>query len=103
MVEHYFVRKYQPPAIPAKEAVAKDPEKKGTTKTRSFFCACLGYARQAKKSSFVPSCLCGSRLFTFCDTLRREEDGCPGFLPFRLPLVFRDSLMSTLRARPYFV
>ena len=49
MVEHYFVRKYQPSAIPAKEAVAKDPEKKGTTKTRSFFCACLGYARQEKK------------------------------------------------------
>ena len=42
MVELYFVGKYQPPSIPAKEAVAKDPEKKGTTKStkstkKSFF------------------------------------------------------------------
>ena len=106
MVEHCFVRKYQPPAIPAKEAVVKDPEKKGTTKTRRhkvFSVLVWATLGRQKKSSFVPSCLGGSRLFTFCDTLRREEDGCPGFLPFCLPLVFRDSLMATLSARPYFV
>ena len=42
-----------------------EAEKKEITKSPSFFGVCLGYAWQAKKSSFVPSCLCGSRLLCF--------------------------------------
>ena len=45
-------------------AKAKGPEKKGTTKAQRFFRACLSCARQTK-ASFVPWCLCGSRLLSF--------------------------------------
>ena len=75
-----FLRKRESTAswIPAFEGVAKGPEKKGTTKTRRhkvFSVLVWATLGRQKKSSFVPSCLCGSRLFTFCDTLLREDDG----------------------------
>ena len=42
------------------------------TKTQSFFRAGSSSARQAKKSSFVPSCLCGSKLLCFLRQSRNE-------------------------------
>ena len=63
-------------AATSKEGVAKDPEKKGTTKTRRhkvFSVLVWATLGRQKKSSFVPSCLCGSRLFTLCDTLKAGD------------------------------
>ena len=46
----------------------KGPEKKGTTKARrhKVFLGLPQLREQTKKASFVPSCLCGSRLLCFC-------------------------------------
>ncbi len=64
-----------PGIIIVKKGVAKAPEKKGTTKTprhKVFFQAGSGYARQTKKASFVPWCLCGSTLFCFLQGPRKR-------------------------------
>ena len=74
----FVVQGFLPFATLSFEVVAKDPEKKGTTKTRRhkvFSVLVWATLGRQKKSSFVPLCLCGSRPFTFCDTHLREDDG----------------------------
>ena len=68
--------------IPAKEAVAKGPEKKGATKAQRFFPGLPEPGSTNKKR--LPLGLCGSRLYMlFGQPLRREYAVRSGSPPSR--------------------
>ena len=59
--------------IPAKETVAKDPEKKGTTKTRRYkVFSSLPKLRPADKKGFL-GVFVVQRFYAFCDNLMDDE------------------------------